>query len=331
MKLSISKLQSLFPNSTIDKRGKYLKTLCPVCGNDSFTISTEDNHLSGCNKKNKCGVVFNIYTLAKLLGKLSELNIEGDVGLIEKLENKLFVKEIELDLSLPKVSMPVGWQRVFKHDYLDARGFTAYNKYKVGITNIDPRLKKNYVIFCLEEDGETKGYIGRHIWSKSEIDKENEKRKKLGIKEILRYVNSNTDFSKLLMGYDEIKEGITKTIICVEGVFDKFNIDKILNLDNQDEVKCNATFKCHISEEQIIKWKQKGIETLILFYDSDVIKQIKETAASVNLHFKTLIAFNEQGDDAGDISEIQFKIVINNLKSVNDFIINKINSNKLKF
>lgn len=331
MKLSIEKLKELLPNSVLDRRGKYLKANCPVCGFESFTISTENNHLSGCNRKNKCGVVFNLYTLAKLLGKTSLLNIEGEVGTVEKLENKLFVKEAEIDLKLPKITMPTGWKRIYQHDYLDSRGFIEYNRYKVGITNIDPRFKNNYVIFCLEEEGEIKGYIGRHIWSKEKIEEENERRKKIGLKEILRYINSGTDFSKLLMGYEEIVTGVTKTIICVEGAFDKFNVDKILGLHNQEEIKCNATFKCHISDEQIIKWKLKGVETLILFYDPDVIKQIKEVAVLVDLHFKVLIAFNDQGDDAGDITAQQLAKVINNLKTVSEFSINKINEKNLKY
>lgn len=326
MKLSLDRIKELLPDCKPDRRNKYVRANCPQCGENTFTLSLEENHKCGCNRKRKCGYVSNIFGLAKLLGKLHLLNIEGEVGKVEKLENKILTKiESELDLSLPTATMPVGWQRIYENEYLESRGFDAFNKFKVGVTNIDPRFKKNYVVFAIEQGGELKGYIGRHIWDKDKINAENELRKKRDEPEILRYRNSDTDFSKLLMGYDEIVEGVTKTIIVVEGLFDKTNTDKLLNLDSQQEIKCNATFKCDISPEQILLWKKKGIETLILFYDPDVIKQIKRVASLVDIHFKVLIAFNEQGDDPGAITKEQLEIVLKNIKSVEDFFINKIN------
>lgn len=326
MKLSIEKLKELLPDARPDRRGKDLRAKCPYCGHDEFGISTEDNHLWGCYRKKKCGQTGNIFTLAKLLNRMDLLNIEGEVGQVEKLENKIQTAlDVELDLTLPDITLPVGWRRVFQDDYLDSRGFDAYDRFKVGRTVIDPRFKKHYVIFAIEQEGSVKGYIGRHIWDKKKIESENEIREAKGERKILRYINSDTDFSKLLLGYDEIVEGVTKTIIVVEGLFDKVNTDKLLSLYDQDEIKCNATFKCDISPEQMLMWKNKGIETLILFYDPDVIKDIKKAAASVDTHFNTLIAFNEQGDDPGDITHEQLEIVLSNLKSPTDFFINKIN------
>lgn len=324
MKISIEKIKELLPSARPDRRGNNMRAICPYCNQDEFGISTEENHLWGCYRKKKCGETGNIFKLAKFLNRMDLLNIEGEVGKVEQLENKLFVKDLELDLTLPTVNMPVGWRQVFTDPYLDGRGFTAYDKYPVGRTAIDPRFKKDYVIFAIQEEDDIKGYVGRHHWSKKEIEDENIKREARGQRKILRYINSDTDFSKLLLGYDEIVPGVTKTIIAVEGAFDKFNTDKLLGLYDQDEIKCNATFKCNISPEQIQKWHNKGIETLILFYDPDVIKQIKDVAATVDLHFKAFIAFNEQGDDPGAITPEQLKIVFSNIKSPSEFIINKI-------
>jgi DNA primase len=326
MRLSIEKLKELLPTARPDRRQTNLKAICPWCGGDEFGISLSENHVFGCYRKKKCGVSGNIFTLVKFLKRYDILNIEGEVGKIDKLENKIIKANIEYDLTLPNVSMPLGWKRVMQDDYLDGRGFTEYERYKVGRTFVDPRLKKHYVIIAVEEEGEIKGYVSRHVWDKKKIEQLNADYKAQGIdKVILRYINSDTDFGKVLMGYDHIVPGETKTIICVEGIFDMWNMDKLLRLHDQDQVKCNATFKCNISPEQIIKWQMKGIETLILFYDPDVIDQIKKAAAELQLYFRILVAFSESGKDPGDINEMELSEVFNNLKSPSDFIINKVN------
>src|SRR5438128_12065938 len=106
MKLSIEKLKELFPSGKMDRRGKNLSGICPMCGNASFGISIEDNHVGGCYR-GKCKFVCNVFSLAKLLGKMSLLNIEGEVGLIEKLENKLIKINEVFDLDLPNITMPI--------------------------------------------------------------------------------------------------------------------------------------------------------------------------------------------------------------------------------
>jgi hypothetical protein len=325
LKLSIEKLKELLPDATPDRRGKYMWASCPNCGQKEFTISLSDNHVCGCNRKKKCGWVGNIFSLAKKLGKFGILNIEGEVGQVEKLENKLIKSKVTYDLDLPTIKMPLGWNRVYQDEYMDSRGFTEYERYKVGRTMIHPKLKKNYVVIAIEEEGGIKGYISRHVWGKQKIEEENKKRKERGLPEILRYINGDTDFSKLSFGYDELVQNVTKTLICVEGIFDKWNIDKLLKLHDQDLIKCNATFKCAISIEQMIKWKMKGIETLILFYDPDVINQIKRVASELQLWFNVLIAFNDNADvDAGDIDAEGLSKVFNNLKSVSEFTSGKV-------
>lgn len=326
MRLSIEKLKQLLPDATPDRRGQNLRAKCPWCGYNEFGISLSDNHLFGCYRKKQCGKTGNIFTLAMFLKRMDLINIEGEVGRVEKLENMIIKPGIEYNLDLPNVNMPLGWTRIYSDTYLDSRGFTEYDRYKVGVTHIDPRFRRDYVIFAIEEKGEIKGYIARHIKGKVEIEIMNDKYKAAGIdKKVLRYINSDTDFSKLLFGYDEIFDGSTKTVICVEGIFDLFNINKLLNLHEQNDVKCVCTFKCDISPEQIIKLQMKGIETLVLFYDPDVIGQIKKAAAELQLYFKILVAYNEAGSDAGDITSVDLAEVFRNLKSPSDFIINKVN------
>ena len=172
MKLSVEKLKDLLPGATPDRRGKNLRAICPMCGGDEFGISLEDNHIFGCYRRKKCGFHGNIFTLVKHLKRWDILNLEGEVGSVSVLENKLTKVDISaLDLTLPTVSMPVGWRRVMQDDYMDSRGFVDYELYPVGRTYVDPRLKNNYVITAIQEDGITKGYIGRHVWRRKRLRK----------------------------------------------------------------------------------------------------------------------------------------------------------------
>ena len=325
MKLSLEKLQELYPEGKLDRRKKNIIGKCPMCQQDTFGIALADNHKFGCHR-GKCGFRGNIFILAKYFNRTDLLNIEGNVGQQQaKLENKLIKSEIPLDLTLPTIKMPLGWKQVTQNDYLESRGFTEYERYKPGQSAIHPRLKKNYIIFPIEDEGEIKGYISRHVWSKEKIKEENEKRKAAGQPEILRYINSDSDFSKMLYGTPIIKY-ITKTVICVEGIFDVFNLSKILSLYDQSEIACKATFKAAISEEQIYKMQLDGIENIILFYDSDVISAVKKAAGELSLYFNVLIAFNSFTDaDAGDIDKETLTKVFSNLQTPTNFSINKIN------
>lgn len=332
MKLSIERLQELLPGAYLDRRKKNLRAKCPWCQGDEFGISLDDNHRFGCFRKKQCGMQGNIFTLAKFLKRTDLLNIEGEVGLIQKVENKLTILQNEvLDLDLPEMSMPLGWKRVYKDEYLDSRGFIEYKRYKVGRTTIDPIFKRDYIIFAVEEQGKIKGYIARSSKSKAEIEANNKRFKETGEgREIIRYLNSDTDFAKLLFGYDEIVTGQTKTVIAVEGIFDKFNIDKLLKLHEQESVKCNCTFKCDVSPEQKYKWKSAGIETIILFYDPDVLSSIKKVGTDLSTDFNVLVAYNEAGSDPGDITMEELTAVINNLKSIHNFVTDRIEIRSFK-
>src|SRR5437868_2798495 len=111
MKLSIEKLKELLPDAAPDRRGKNLRAKCPYCGGDEFGISIEENHVFGCYRLKKCGATGNIFTLAKFLKRTDLLTLTGFTGKVEKLENKLRKEEVQLDLSLPTVNMPMGWIR----------------------------------------------------------------------------------------------------------------------------------------------------------------------------------------------------------------------------
>lgn len=329
MKLGAEKLKELIPGGQLDHRGKNVIGRCLKCNGDEFGISIEDNHRFGCFRKKQCGWTGNIFTLLKELGKLGEFLEEGQVysRKEEKLINKLEVQESEVDLTLPTITQPIGWRRTFQHPYLESRNWTLqdYQHYKVGITAIDPKLRDMYVIFLIEELRELKGYVSRHIWSKERIKQENKKREEQGLGKILRYRNSDTDFSKLLGGYDELTPK-TETVILVEGMFDRVGVNRLLNLNTQEEVKCLCTFKCAISLEQIFKLQRfKSIKDVILLYDPDVIDQVKKVALELEDKFQSIqIGFSETGHDPGEMELDELEQVLSRLYSVEEFLVRKL-------
>lgn len=331
MKLSLEKLKELFPTGRLDHRKTNWITNCPECGEREFSISIEENHLNGCFR-GKCGYKGNIFTLMKKIGRVDIL-INKDIK-FDKIEKiKLYRDDVLLNLELPDISLPMGWKQIHSDPYLDSRNFTEYDKYKVGITNIHPKLAKDFVVFLIEEEGKLKGYISRNRKGKEELEAINKFYKLKGMqKQEYRYVNSPTDFGKLVFGLDEITEKTT-TLIIVEGIFDKFRIDHLLNLHHQEEVVCVATFKCAVSPEQIFKITQKGvnIETTILLYDSDVIDEIKKTAFELrNYMGNVLIGFANSGNDPGSFTEEDLEQVFSTLDTPTNFSVNKINLKKLK-
>lgn len=333
MKLSIEKLKDLIEDSSLDHRGKNIIGKCPKCKQGEFGISIENNHLFGCYRLKSCGFRGNIFTLLKYLGKLDEYISTEDVyeRKEEKLQNKLKVSGSEINLELETIMKPIGWRRIQFHPYLEKRGFTEYNKYKVGTTLLDPKLRDNYLIFLIEERDEIKAWIARHLWDKERILQENQKYKDLGLnKKILRYRNSETDFSKLLLGYEELTPNTT-TVVLVEGIFDKFNIDKLLELHSQEAVKCLCTFKCDCSLEQIFKIQQfSSIKNIILLYDPDVVNQTKRVGIELENRFQNVkVGYSANNKDPGEMTLEDIDNVLSTLKSPQDFFVNKLQVKKL--
>ena len=335
MKLGVEKLKELIVNGRLDHRGRNVIGNCPKCGGDEFGISIEDNHRFGCYRKKKCGWSGNIFSLLKFLGKLHEYLEEGEVysRTQDKLINRLIVDEKDIDLSLETITPPIGWKRVYSNEYLLGRGFTEsdFHKHIVGTTILDPKLRNNYIIFLEFEGVDLKAWVARHIWDKTRIESENIVRKQQGLPKIQRYRNSETDFSKLLGGYNDLTDS-TETVILVEGKFDLISVNRLLGLDSQEEVKCCCTWKCHVSDEQIYKLQQfKNVKNIILLYDPDVTDEIKKVIVTLEDKFPNIeIGFSENGKDPGDMSINDLEHVLSNLYQPEEFLVKKIQKRNLQ-
>lgn len=334
MKLSIDKLSELLEEPRLDFRKENLIAKCPKCGYKEFGVSLSENHRFGCYRKKKCGYSGNIFTLLYLLKKYDEYITRGEIysvsekPIIDKKINSKIKAPITLS-ELPEIDLPIGWKRTFDNEYLNSRGFTDidYHKFPVGTTKLDSKFE-NYMIFSIQENGVPKATVARHIWTKEKIDNYNLKNP---TKKLPRYKNSVSGFEQLVLGLEDLSEETT-TLILIEGVFDKANIDRILELDYQSEVKCVGTFKCHISPSQLSKIKQKApnVKKVILLYDNDVLKEIIDTAIILEQSYETDIAYNESiEEDAGDMTLDMLDILLTNLWKVQELSARKIQKKRL--
>jgi len=310
---------------------------CPLCG--------KSNHLGILFESKipsfrcfKCSEKGTLWKLLKHVKRLDLLERNKTVDRNTYLHNKIQIEEekLDLDYSLPKKSKPLGFKRIYSNEYLESRDFTKeqFELFPVGIAKLDPEVKNEYVIFLIIENEECKGYVARSIKSKKEIDiwnkivkTHNEITKLQGgkfLKKHLRYVNSHdTDFAKMLFGYEEIKE-YTDTVILVEGITDKFNIDRLLDLYKTDDIKCNALFGKPISPYQIKKLQDKKVENTILLYDSDAIEESKKYGAELSKYFNVEIGFVPKDKDPGDLNSEELFNVMNSLENPISFSLSKV-------
>lgn len=276
----------------------------------------------------KCGEKGTIYRLLKHIGKLSIIRDRETVHIDKPLENKLILKntDFEIDLTMDIKDLPLGFKRVNTNSYLESRGLTKqqFELFRIGFTNIEPKLS-NYAVFSIDnENGECVGYISRTTLSKEKIEKIEEKTGK----KYLRYKNSlNTDFSKWLFGYNELSEK-TETVILVEGIFDKFNVDTLLKLYDGDEIKCCACFGKKISLAQIYRLQQKGIKNIIIIYDNDAVPESKKYAFELSKYFNVNVGFCK-AKDPGDVTFDDLIEIINTTEDPISFNFGKVAKKKL--
>lgn len=320
-------------NNTSPKGWIYGAT-CPFCNrSDKFGVKLNydrvkyRNHISFNCFHGSCQQKGNEFTLLKQVGMLHLIRDGEFIGAKDRLDELTFMfDQVDVDITVPTRHKPFGYKRVDSHPYLNSRGFEPwqYQLYNIGVTRLYDPLKE-YVIFLIEEQGDNKGYVARLTWSAQKIQQQ-EAQGKL----VLRYKNeSGVDFAKLVYGIDEIVQGTTDTVIIVEGVTDKANVDKLLNLHLNDKMKCCCTFGKKISEEQIIKLWSKGISQIIVMYDPDAVDASKQYSYQLELWFSRVKVGYLHYKDPGDLSHQELIDVMNNLQSPAQFDTTRVQKFKL--
>jgi DNA primase len=329
MKLEIEVLKSLIQNSSLDYRKKNIIGVCPYCGGDEFGVSISENHRFGCFRKKQCGATGNIFTLLKKLDRLDLLRNKGVITLSSYtfVENLIDQKLPVLD-PLPEIKPPVGWRRVMIHPYLVQRGFSEqdFQYYEIGITKLDSKLRDR-VVFLIRQNNRIVATVARTIKSKEEI----QIIEKTTGERYPRYRNSSTDFEQLLLGIDECTDK-TDTVILVEGIMGKRNVDEKMELRKIDEVKCLCTFGAKLSETQLMLLHLAGITNIVLLYDPDVIGYIKKYSARLVDEFESVKIgiIQDVTKDPADLTTEEMNDVLDKLRGVMDFQINTVEILKLR-
>lgn len=327
----IIELFNLIPRGT---KGWY-SGKCPYCNREKFGIRFNSYHegklISSFNCfSGKCGESGTVYKLLTDFNRLDLVSIGGFINIFKGLkEKKLIVFDEEVDYKMEKCPVPIGYKRVYSHPYLLQRGFVEdhFKIHNIGISLLDPAIGKNYVVFLLEEDdGTCVGWVKRSIYSKEKIEE-----LKLRGKNILRWGNSkDVDFEKFIYGLNECVEGKTHSIILVESITSKANIDRLLGLFNRDDIKCGCTFGKKISLTQVKRLLDKNINFVTLLFDPDAVKESKNYSLELEKYFEVKVGFIKNiNKDPGNLTLEELEGVFNNLESPIIFNLNKLQKRKL--
>jgi len=298
---------------TLNRKNQYICT-CPFCGKVMHFYISKTTQLFDCKK---CGEVGNIFKLLNFFDKLYLLKdgvrvIKRD--LIQTITEQKEVEISELEITeLSEIKLPIGFKLVKNSDYLSKRKITKeeIEFYKIGQTNLMNKFK-DYIIFPVKENKLVKGFVGRYEAKKVP-------------KEFKRYKNSDGfSSSELLYGIDEVIKGKTRTVILVEGIFDKISVDRFLDLREDVEMKCLCTFGKKISDVQIKKIFNKNVLNIVLLYDFDAIREIKKYGLELQKYFFTTITFTDSKKDIDECTLEEAIEVFNNTMRPIDFNLNVI-------
>ncbi len=345
-------IENLFKVSYEERSAKGWMTspeACPFCGKteDHFGIrfntpsGSYNNYISfRCLRCEERGGEF------KLLKAIDHLHILEHGEFIDhskKLEKRVTLPVAnlnEIDVDSPVMPKPEGFRRIYEDKYLESRGFEdwQFETYCIGKTDKDFRLK-GYLIFLIMENGKCKGNVSRSTKSKEWINEYNDKvreynkNRKKGEKrkpKWLRYRNDDAEFDKLLMGIDEISEE-TVVVILVEGVTDKANVDRLLELNLSPKTKCVCTFGKSISDEQIAKLRKWGpnIKTTILIYDPDAMESAKGEGERLGQVFSNALIGFTRDNDPGDMDFDELMYIIDSSEPPLNFRVNKVQKKSL--
>jgi len=305
--------------------------LCPECGKGGgkFGIKIVDD--SGLVNCWRCNYKDSIFSFLYKTNNYHLVNRGKKYDFVEELDDVFIQAPTNNDL--PEEKLPIGFKRIHSNEYLESRGFESwqFDHFKVGITeSVVERGWRDKLIFQIFNNGVRVGLLGRSTHSKEWHDRNLAKCKEDGGKPVLRYKNSDGDFSKMVGGLDDITPQ-TDTIIIVEGLMDKANIDRLINVNNQEFLRCVFMFGSSISEMQVMLLKQfKNIKNVIILFDPDTLIKVREIIPLLQSSFD----FTFFGDivwdvDPGEMSGKQLKIVLDNLKTPDEFYTGKLKKKKL--
>ena len=301
---------------------------CPTCGraDGKFGIKFKDGgglvNCWVCNYKSSIFQYLHKIGKSYLIEKGHKHDFNGKLMISNLVNNDNYdVVKTNTIKHIP-ISMPRGYKRISKNTYLQSRGVTQkqLEDFRVGyVQNVLYPELRDYIIFQLFQYGKLVGWIARTPFDKDWHDK-NLIDFKLGKAKLKpRYRNSKgTEFQDILGGLDDITND-TDTVIIVEGLFDKLNLD---NLTLGMGVAVCFTFGHNFSDNQIQLLKSKtSVKTVIIMYDEDSLNSMKKTSLMLSdiFDFIFVAPILDKGIDPGNLKPHQLSKLLKNLKDPIDY------------
>lgn len=303
---------------------------CPWChkAGKIGILFIEDQNSALCHCM-RCSTKTSLFNYLKEIGRLDL--VKGDYEKSIKIKLTELIKEEEIkekEEEVKKVPLPRKLVPLINDPYLDQRGFQEYHYKEYEPSETKFFLEKdlwNYTIFKLKQEGEVVAWLARSQYSKEWHKKNLKEAKEKGIKPVLRYENSRTDFTKILGGYDNITDK-TEILFLVEGLFDSVGIDNLLKTWEDETVKCCFLFGNSVSVHQIELIKRKpSIKSVILMLDDSTVPQSKSAGLLLSKHFNTKIAhLTRPGIDPNDMDLDYLIEILDHLDDPINFYVNKI-------
>ncbi len=301
--------------------------VCPECGKGGkFGINISDD--GGGVHCFKCEYSESIFKYLNRIGRKDLIKNQQEFSLKVGIKKPIFEKEEE-EINLPEIKLPSGFKRIEYDDYLENRNFKGYQyeEFQVGIIeHFLERKLHNYLIFVIKQNGKNVAWLARSKRSKKWHEQNIRDHKDGKCQLVLRYRNSeNTDFDKIIGGFDEINEN-THTVIVVEGLFDKVNISNIIQSEKYDEIKVIFTFGNKFSDNQIKLLRKTNVENVILMYDYKTIVQSKEYSLLLSRWFNVDVCrIDDEEIDPGNMDKKYFLERLTERKNFMYFYTNNLN------
>ncbi len=287
------------------------KLNCPECGKgDKFGVLFIDK--GGVARCFYCQQSYPLFKVLLGRGRGDLLDFDYEYTPTSKLPSLYKAKQPVVNGKTP-VQLPIGFIRVDSHPYLEERGFTKeqYDQFEVGVAELDPRTE-NKIVFKINQRGELVGWLARSTKTKEYHHANLKAHKREGAPLELRYRNSNNDFSRMLGGLDEITPQ-TITLILVEGLFDKANVDRLLGLNFQEEVKCCFTFGSDLSRDQV-DLIPGTVQEVILMYDKGTITNMRAAGGKLMSSYQVSVALiKDEEIDPGNMDREYLSQILSNL------------------
>ena len=295
-----------------DRKNAYM--LCPKCGEDEFGVFLGHNHRFGCFRNVKCGWTGSINKLLVTLniGKAAVapyILSEGSLG---------YVWDEEVDHTIEtgeEVSFPLWYEdKETNSNGVQLCREYMFNRLGYEIENTEwgwTLAYEDYIVFPIRDGDDLINWNARAINDN-----------------ILPKYRLGYDSSSTIYGIhgDHIVDYQQHTVILVEGIFDKFSVDRWISDREMDRVSCLATMGSFINDKKINALKKKGVRKVVLWHEQDNDKmssKFYKNLCSLMDHFEVSYS-NFRDIDPGDADNKYLDVKWKSMKTSDKYFYNNL-------